>query len=431
MKDYTTGRAARELRVSQNRLRALCQAGMIAARATRGGHWRIPKSEVERLRRAGVPEPPPATPTESQAESTSGPAANPHRHPALLAEPSKDAIGAADKTVILENQVKSLHLAREKEQTLDWFRERQRNAAAAQREARRRSAEIEALRERKEWLDRWLDFALRSVLSDAPREIELDVQQSVEEALGTLDPEQPQHVVQRLVLAAVDKALRPWRRSKEIEQAVQEARQQIPWRARSVVTAEPSPWEHRAMQAAREAIAKLRAASVPEMRAAAAQAGLGVAREWEHQQACQRLVDSVFIFLPGGTVADHRAAQQAVKDGLDRLPVGASEDELQASKDAVLVPFRAVIAERQAAARAAAQAEQALWHVSAYIEKLAAADGGRMLGLGDFSARYDRAQDLKQRVRPVLTEKLKLGLLNEAEARKLIEQLVESELDLT
>src|SRR5580704_839265 len=65
-RDYTTGRAASELRVSPSLIRSLCQAGMIAARATPGNHFRIPKSEIERLRREGVPEPPSSTPTGSQ-----------------------------------------------------------------------------------------------------------------------------------------------------------------------------------------------------------------------------------------------------------------------------------------------------------------------------------------------------------------------------
>jgi excisionase family DNA binding protein len=62
-RDSSTGRAASELHVSPSHVRALCQAGKIAARATHGGRWRIPKGEVERLRREGVPDPPPATPT--------------------------------------------------------------------------------------------------------------------------------------------------------------------------------------------------------------------------------------------------------------------------------------------------------------------------------------------------------------------------------
>jgi excisionase family DNA binding protein len=56
-RDYSTGRAASELHVSPSHVRALCQAGKIAARATHGGRWRIPKGEVERLRREGVPDP--------------------------------------------------------------------------------------------------------------------------------------------------------------------------------------------------------------------------------------------------------------------------------------------------------------------------------------------------------------------------------------
>jgi hypothetical protein len=380
---------------------------------------RISKAEIQRLKHEGIPDLPPP-PLKEDLASSDAPL-NPRRHPRLLAAPSPDAIGAADRSVILENQVRSLHLAREKEETLDWFRERERNAAAARREVRRRSAEIEAMRERKEWLDKWLDFALKSVPGDAPAEVQLDVQQAVEEALGRLDPEQPQQVVQRLVLAAVDKALRPWLRRKEIEQAVQGARQQIPWRARAVALAEPSAWECRAMQAARHAIAKLGPdASLPEMRAAATQAAKDIAREYEHRESCRRLADSVF--LPTGTLADDRAAQQAVKDALDKLPVGASQTELEKARDAVLAPLRA-------SSQAAAQADQCLAHVSTYIEQLAAEDQGGELGLGDFSVRYQLAQELKQQLRPILIEKLKQRLLNQRQAHEFIEEFIEGELD--
>lgn len=419
---YSTGQAAHQLGgVSQARIRALCQSGAIAAETTPGGQWRISDAEIARLRTEGLPPVPRATPaTESSAVSPTATNGHARTHPRLLSNPSPDAIAAADKTVVLENQVKALHLTREKEQTLDWFRERENIRAAAHREARQRSAEIEALRERKEWLDEWLDFALRSVPADAPREFALSVQETVEETLGRLDPEQPRHVVQRLVLAAVDKALRPWRRSKETEKAIEEARNQLPCWAKEH---RMSDWELRAVQAATDAIAQLRnEATSEEMRAVAIQAGKQVAKEYEHGEACRWLMDS--IVLPGGTVADYRAAQQAVKDGLDKLPVGASQVELEKSRETTLAPFRA-------AARAAAQAEQHLAHINKYLERLATEDKGGVLALGDFFARHKLAQDLQQRLRPVLTEKLKQQPLSEAQAREFTEEFIECELDLS
>jgi excisionase family DNA binding protein len=87
MRDYTTGRAARELKVSQTDLRALCQAGLIAARATTGGHWRIPKGEVQRLRREGLPDLPSPALEDSEAQAPGAPLASGHPHPSLLSAP--------------------------------------------------------------------------------------------------------------------------------------------------------------------------------------------------------------------------------------------------------------------------------------------------------------------------------------------------------
>jgi hypothetical protein len=156
------------------------------------------------------------------------------------------------------------------------------------RATERRQAEAE--RERRAWAYTWLDYALKSLPQDAPREIGLDVQESVEEALAKLTPEQPQSVVQRLVLAAMDRGLAPWNRRKEIENAVQLARKEVPLVVRTLSEYfPPTQWEIRAMQSAREAIAELPAdASYEELRAAAVRAGKQIATEYEGEQARAR-----------------------------------------------------------------------------------------------------------------------------------------------
>jgi excisionase family DNA binding protein len=52
---YSTGQVARQLGTTQATVRVLCENGLIAADTTPGGQWRIPASEVERLKRDGVP----------------------------------------------------------------------------------------------------------------------------------------------------------------------------------------------------------------------------------------------------------------------------------------------------------------------------------------------------------------------------------------
>src|ERR1017187_8785696 len=52
---YSTGQVARQLGTTLATIRILCENRVIAAETTPGGHWRVPTSEVERLKRDGLP----------------------------------------------------------------------------------------------------------------------------------------------------------------------------------------------------------------------------------------------------------------------------------------------------------------------------------------------------------------------------------------
>src|SRR6516165_9369252 len=120
---YSTGQAARELGITQARVRDLCRNGAIQAEMTDGGQFRIPREVLDRLRREGVPDTPRPMPNGGQVVTVIPPPAR--RHPALLAEPSDEVIDSAEEVVCLENELKSLGLRRQKEEHLDWFRERE------------------------------------------------------------------------------------------------------------------------------------------------------------------------------------------------------------------------------------------------------------------------------------------------------------------
>src|SRR4051812_115444 len=62
---FSTGQAAQELGTSIPKVRALCETGMIEAEVTPGNQWRVPVSEVERLKRDGLPPIPRLMPVES------------------------------------------------------------------------------------------------------------------------------------------------------------------------------------------------------------------------------------------------------------------------------------------------------------------------------------------------------------------------------
>ena len=419
-RDYTTGRAARELRVSPAHVRALCQAGLIAARATRGGHWRIPRDEVQRLRREGLPEPPPATPAEPQLEAPIVPATNlPHRHPALLAEPSKDAIASADEVVRLENEVKSLGLKRTKEENLDWFRERQRKQAEAKAAHDRLLLESKAERLRREWLNNCLAYALDCIPDDAPEDARLSVAESARAVLAGLSPSDPEEVTEPLIGAAVEKGLRPWQRSKEIERVAQEAQTVLPYYARGF-SGSLSEWELCAMRAARDAIVQLgNDATLAEMRATAIEAAREVARQYHDWDTKRAIVASIFLQMP----VEQERARQNVRAALEKVLAGTGRAEMERIRDEIMVPFKAAEETARAQARAASQADLYLLHLDSYLETIAADRG-----LRDFSERYQVAQDLKKEIRPILIEEILAEPFSLDEAYTFIKSLADRRL---
>jgi hypothetical protein len=201
------------------------------------------------------------------------------RELARLAEDDAEAERRRKSTARAEEQ--------ERERALEETRLQGARDAAERRVRQREQEEAE---ERRGWTDAWVSWGLNALPKDAPRETELNVAQAVEETLAKLGPEQPPSTTRSLVHAAIDKALRPWQRRKGIEQAVQSARKELPVVVRTLSDYfEPTEWEVRAMQAAREAIAELPAdASYEEMRAAAVQAGKQIATHYEGEQAQAR-----------------------------------------------------------------------------------------------------------------------------------------------
>jgi hypothetical protein len=424
-RDYNTGRAARELRVSPNHVRTLCQTGMIAARATPGGHFRIPKSEIERLRREGVPEPPPGTPAEFQTESAIVPTPNPpHRHPVLLAEPSTGAIASADEVVRLENEVKAIGLRRAKEENLDWFRERDRKQAETKAARDRQVLESKAQRLRREWENSCLEYAFACAPDDAPEDARLSIAESVREILSELSSSDPEEVTGPLIGAAVERALRPWRRSKEIERAVQGARNQLPALAKSWSNSPPSEWELRAMSTAREAIAELRNdATYEEMQAVAIAGGRQVAQQYQDWNTKRAIVDGVFLRTPG----QQEKARHAVRAVLDRLPAGANRAEMERTRDEVLAPFKAAEESARAQTQAASQTDFYLAHVDSYLTKIDS-DPHSKWEFGSFSERNRLAQELKEEIRPIVIQEILEEPFSLDEAHAFIESLVDRRL---
>jgi excisionase family DNA binding protein len=115
---YSTGQVARQLGTTLATIRILCENRVLAAETTPGGHWRVPASEVERLKRDSLPPIPRPLPTESAPPARNGTASR-HGHPELLAEPSDEVVSAADQVTITRSLLEKRKIDRELEETED------------------------------------------------------------------------------------------------------------------------------------------------------------------------------------------------------------------------------------------------------------------------------------------------------------------------
>jgi hypothetical protein len=270
-------------------------------------------------------------------------------HPALWAAPSEEVIDSAEDVVCLENEVKSLGLRRQKEESLDWFRQRedreQERAAQLEEEERNRQARLAAEQRRQNWNKEWLAYGLRQIPYDAPDAVRLDVHEALEQVLARVDPSHPQTTTRQLVEAAIDRALTPWRTATQREDAIKDVCEgaNVPWEMR-----QDSTWKGRLYEAARTAVDRLRTgAGMNEVKTAASQAIASLVREFEHGKDCAQLVADVWMKLKGETLDEREEGKDLARAALAKLPIGASRREMECARDNALEPIRRTIATRQ------------------------------------------------------------------------------------
>ena len=217
----------------------------------------------------------------------------------LLAEPSEAVIGSAENVVRLGNEVRSLELQQEKEERLDWFRDREAREAAA--EADRYEAELlqesqeyeEELRQR--WEVKWIEYGLKSVPYDVPREHKLKVHQSLAGTLQGLTPTHPDSITRELVDAAVANGLASWNFQKTVVDGMNAAMtgSHVPVRMRSDPT-----WKARMFEAVKQGFSRLRnGATANEIHTAAHNAVLPIVQEFERSQARAQIIDTTWMQL--------------------------------------------------------------------------------------------------------------------------------------
>lgn len=439
---YTLGEAEKATGVPRTRLDHACRISRLPYRCSETGARLISHDVVEKLRKEGLRAfPRPYDPIASSIEHDASPSG---------ATAGASVTAQRERVEQKRGELEELRVRRDLRQLRDQERQEKaelRAAAAAERqaqageraqaqrqseqlrlerarqaEAREQAArEAEAYHRRQVWEASWLDYALKLVPGDAPHHFELDVHHVVSELLPRLDSQQSEQLTLRLVQAAIDKALQPWRKEKEIEKIIAEARNQLPALARGWSCSTPNEWETHVLRAATDAITQLgEDPPLAKIRAAAAEAGNKVRAEYEvwkasedHRRACEEIVRWVL---------DGEDAREAVRQALAGLPVGATRAKMENARDAVLAPFRA-------ATRALKDADLYLLHVATHIERLGNEETGEW-ELGDYSERYRLAGELKAKLRPILIQKLVQEALDVNQAYKFIEKWLDAELDL-
>jgi hypothetical protein len=317
----------------------------------------------------------------------------------LWASPSDELIAAAEEVKIVESRLNKRRVERESEELEDWFRERDRQQAEREAEQRQKAEAAQAERRRRKWLDSWIHYALRSRPLGAPREIELEIHQAVQVALASLHPDQPRYTTQRLVDATVEKVLRPWKREKEIRSAIESAISRLPWDIQ--YGQEWAAVKQRAWEAAAAAVAKLPAdASSSEMQQVAWLAVQPMAREYEHEQACRRIVGRVYIYNATREEADE--AKEAVRQALAELPIGASQQQMEKAGESALAPYKAAVIRRQEEARLESEKQSrrraAEWKVDlriSHIERYLQQEY-------DYDGEYQEMRSDADRLRPLI-----------------------------
>ena len=432
---YSTGEAAQLLQTSQDTIRRLCESGAIRAELTPGGQWRLPQSEVTRLKKEGLPplpRPLPGAATGRPARTTAG--------PELPSFASPETVATYDETVRLKAEIEALRLRQEKEKALDWFRQREKEEQARRQEIERQrrlqAAKAERQRRHRLWFDRWQKHALDCIPFSARRQVEPDVYRAVAEVLDACTPEQDETITRQLVEAAARGVVKRWERERHVERLVADARDWwLPLGARGC-GGELSRWQVAAVKAAREAIAALPADTpLDVMEAAARQAVARVAEQFRDYQLREELVHSC-AFLRQLPERERQLVEARLKQALAQLPPGMPRALLEQARDEALKPIReAFEKQREAERREQEEAERrrraefranlALSHLGFYLQHH---KHFRYDGLRDL---WRTTDELAKVLRPKLVEIILCEPdVSDEKLRRYMEQLAEKKLGL-
>jgi excisionase family DNA binding protein len=424
---FTTGQVADELKVSSQTIRNLCVSGQIKAERSPGGHFRIPPSELERVKALeSLPVAARATVSGSASRQTKP---NPNQ---LLAEPSAEVIESAEQAYVSDrelvadtNKLERMKIRKQAVELQDFFDAREQAELdkqiaedrqwQEQQERRRQERRAElAAEERQRFTNRWIARALTTHKpTDAPEHYALVVRDNLISTLGILEPDTSEAVVEAFVNASIAHSLRPSRATEERLQAkraaVARAIASLPIRMQW-----NDGWEARARKAASDAVeSSSENASALHLVATAESAVRPLIAQFEHNERIRSIVES--LHLTESNREDREEAQEAVTAALSKLPTSTSERELAQAKEKTLAPIRERIAARLQQQREEEERQQKL----AAKERLVQSGlseiylyACQMLREFDYPS-HETAGEIEQRVRPEVEKRLRKELSGE------------------
>jgi hypothetical protein len=348
---YRTGDVAQQLGISPYTLRCLCEFGLVEARQSPSGQWKVPGAELARLKREGIPPLPSAAPDEPrvlrQAQAQTGTQVSPRTDPNVSLMVAKSAAKVLVKRDDLECRQLDVEFKSIDRTLRDQDERDARRRAEAGLATRRAKEESESARKRTNWENYWLGVVEKSMKKCTPAEGKRIMLDATARVLKRLQPERPDEVIGPLIIAEIEEAMEPYFRRGNIAIIIAAAVNRLPAAAKG--TTQRSAWQVQAAAAAQQAVRRLDdSASLEEVRLAAEEAVDEVLREFDHEQIRRKVIDT--FELRGATQEDRKDATGLVCQALAEVRVGTTEYQMRQLAEAALESIRDRISRREDAA---------------------------------------------------------------------------------
>lgn len=334
---FRTGAVAKMLGTSPHRIRELARASVIDSQV-RNGYRYIPGSEVERLKKEGLPPMPASTDIDdtpgAEQEAPARPARGRHTQE-LYGEPSHQLVASKEKVIRLEHAADAQKIKREM---------RERDRAQKEQQALIRQAEQER---------RWRDQCKRQATEVLPAEAIPDACAKIDALLDSVPP--CSHVSGK-VAEIIESVLRPYREREEQARALRAHQHRVARAVQSISLpyAATSAESEEARDLGLTALGTLPVGTHEyQLRRRLEAAILPVVDRINRRRAVESLT------LPSGaTSGERQQARELAMAGLAGLPEGASDRQLQAAVEQSILRLVDRIKQRNAEAQHRSRIDQ-------------------------------------------------------------------------